>query len=353
MTTVRIRALTRTFAGHPPVRALSGVDLDITDGTLAAVLGPSGCGKTTLLRTMAGMERADGGTIAVGDRVLTDAGSHVAPERRRIGLVPQEGALFPHLDVAGNVAFGLRRLASDERRRRVDELLELVDLAGHGGRRPHELSGGQQQRVALARALAPRPAVVLLDEPFSALDTALRSSLRDEVADVLAATGTTAILVTHDQEEALSLADHVAIMRDGRIVQAGTPTDLYRRPVDRWTARFLGDANELPGRRTSPTSTEVGTPLGTVGLDPLSPQPPGTELTVLVRPEQIVRDDGPGSVGAVVERVRFRGSDADVTLTVGPTTVTARWRSTELADAGSAVMVRVTGPVIGYGVTGD
>ncbi|HQF93834.1 MAG TPA: ATP-binding cassette domain-containing protein, partial [Microthrixaceae bacterium] len=137
MTTVRIRALTRTFAGHPPVRALSGVDLDIADGTLAAVLGPSGCGKTTLLRTIAGMERADGGTIAVGDRVLADAGSHVAPERRRIGLVPQEGALFPHLDVAGNVAFGLRRLASDERRRRVDELLELVDLAGHGGRRPH------------------------------------------------------------------------------------------------------------------------------------------------------------------------------------------------------------------------
>lgn len=241
------RGLRVAYPGRPPVVALDGVDLDVADGSLVAVLGPSGCGKTTLLRVLAGLEPAGGGTVTVGGRQLEGDGARVPPEQRRIGLVPQEGALFPHLDVAGNVGFGLFRLDRAARARRVDEMLELVGLAGMGDRGPDELSGGQQQRVALARALAPAPAAVLLDEPFSALDTTLRVALRDEVGATLRAAGTTALLVTHDQAEALQMADSVAVMRDGRIVQVGTPTDLYRRPRDRWVAGFVGDAVELAG----------------------------------------------------------------------------------------------------------
>ena len=182
MSRLQVTGLDRTFAGRVPVRALAGVTVAVESGRLLAVLGPSGCGKTTLLRTVAGMDRPDAGTVQLGERILEGPGVHVTPEHRAIGLVPQEGALFPHLDVARNIAFGLHRLPRAERAARVERLLHLVDLAGLGRRRPHQLSGGQQQRVALARALAPDPDLVLLDEPFSALDTGLRALIRAEVA---------------------------------------------------------------------------------------------------------------------------------------------------------------------------
>ena len=199
-------------------------------GSLAAVLGPSGCGKTTLLRIIAGFLRADAGTVTVGGRTLSGPGVHLPPERRRIGIVPQEGALFPHLSVARNISFGLTGL-DRARSRRTEEMLGLVGLAGYGDRMPHELSGGQQQRIALARALAPEPQLVLLDEPFNALDSALRAGVRADVRAALRATGATAVLVTHDQQDAFT-ADLVAVVRDGRVAQCDTPQELYRHPAD-------------------------------------------------------------------------------------------------------------------------
>jgi iron(III) transport system ATP-binding protein len=211
-------------AGHPGVAVLRGVDLHVPGGALAAVLGGSGCGKTTLLRVVAGFHPLDAGTVRLGGRLVAGDGVDMAPERRRVGLVPQEGALFGHLTVAGNVGFGLDRAA--RRGGRVQEMLELVGLPGYERRMPAELSGGQQQRVALARALAPSPDVVLLDEPFTALDAGLRSEVRDEVRAALRRAGTTAVLVTHDQQEALGCADVVAVLRDGRVVQAAGPREL-------------------------------------------------------------------------------------------------------------------------------
>ena len=214
MRQLTVSGLYKAFGTHP---VLTGLDLDVPAGSFTAILGPSGSGKTTLLRLLAGFERADAGSIAIGDRVVDGPGtSQIPPERRQLGYVPQEGALFPHLTVAANVGFGLpaRRRAA-----RTAELLEAVGLAGMGGRYPHQLSGGQQQRVALARALAIRPEVVLLDEPFASLDAHLRASVRADVLEICRAAGTTAILVTHDQDEALSMADRIAVLRDGRIVQ--------------------------------------------------------------------------------------------------------------------------------------
>ena len=352
MSGIEARGLHRTFAGRPPVTALLDVDLSVPDGRITAVLGPSGCGKTTLLRTLAGMERPDAGSIELGGRVLAGHGTHVAPERRRIGLVPQEGALFPHLDVAANIAFGLKGRPRAERRARVGDLLDLVGLAGLARRRPHELSGGQQQRVALARALAPSPEVVLLDEPFSSLDTALRSSLRDEVAATLRAAGTTGVLVTHDQTEALSIAERVAVMRDGQMVQVGSAIDVYRRPADLWTARFLGDAVVLPGRRSTTAATTVDTALGRLPLIDGFTHYPGPDVTVFCRPEQIRPATDPGALAsAVVDQVRFQGSDAEVLLRIGDVAVTARWPSTELPDPGDAVAVAVTGTVLAFAPT--
>jgi iron(III) transport system ATP-binding protein len=243
MNAVSVSGLAKAFGA---TSVLDGLDLAVPAGELVAVLGASGCGKSTLLRVLAGFEAADRGVVRIGETVVDDGVRRVPASRRRVGHVPQEGALFPHLDVRANIAFGLPR----EQRRggpRVAELIASLGLAGLERRRPHELSGGQQQRVALARALAPRPAVVLLDEPFSALDPDLRASTRTDIRAALKALGTTTILVTHDQDEALSLADHVALLRGGRIAQAGTPQELYRTPADAETACFLGEANLLPG----------------------------------------------------------------------------------------------------------
>ncbi|MFJ5999381.1 ABC transporter ATP-binding protein [Streptomyces sp. NPDC092370] len=312
MNELHVEGLTKSYgAGEPVLRELQ---LTVPAGALAAVLGPSGCGKTTMLRIVAGFLRADAGTVRLGGRTLAGPGVHLPPERRLIGIVPQEGALFPHLSVASNVAFGLRGTTRAERRRRTEELLELVGLAGYGDRMPHELSGGQQQRIALARALAPRPQLVLLDEPFNALDSALRAGVRSDVRAALRATGATAVLVTHDQQEALSTADLVAVVRDGRVAQCATPQDLYLRPADPWIADFVGDAVMLPG--TVDSDGTARTVLGSVALA----APPGGMRagTVLLRPEQLrLTDvDCEGAVRGTVTDICYYGHDAMVTVAV-------------------------------------
>jgi iron(III) transport system ATP-binding protein len=280
------------------VVAVDGVDLEVGRRQILALLGPSGCGKTTMLRLIAGLERPDAGTISVDGQVLFGPGVDVPPERRRISMVFQDYALFPHLDVARNVAYALGR---SPERGRVEEMLELVGLGGEARSPVHELSGGQQQRVALARALASTPRLVLLDEPFSNLDAGLRQRLRNEVRAILRRAGATALFVTHDQEEAMSLADAVAVMRAGRIEQVGTPEEVYGRPASRWVAEFLGDAEILPGR------AEDGTVECELGSLPTERGFSGA-AEVIVRPESIALAPGPapGSVSAhravVVER---------------------------------------------------
>ncbi|MBD0842239.1 ABC transporter ATP-binding protein [Streptomyces sp. TRM68416] len=345
MNELHVEGLTKSYGAGEPV--LRGLELTVPAGALAAVLGPSGCGKTTMLRIVAGFLRADAGTVRLGDRLLTGPGVHLPPERRRIGIVPQEGALFPHLSVARNVAFGLKGLDRSERRLRVAELLDLVGLAGYGDRMPHELSGGQQQRIALARALAPRPQLVLLDEPFNALDSALRTGVRSDVRAALRATGATAILVTHDQQEALSIADLVAVVRDGRVAQCASPQDLYRHPADPWIADFVGDAVTLPGTVT-PDGT-ARTPLGPVPLAP-------TDLrtgTVLLRPEQLrLTDvDCEGAVRGTVTDVCYYGHDAMITVAVEghPTPVDIRVAGPLAVRPGDETGIRVEGEAALHG----
>ncbi|HUY66860.1 MAG TPA: ABC transporter ATP-binding protein [Acidimicrobiales bacterium] len=326
MTGLGVGDLHKSFGTHS---VLAGVDLDVPVGSLTAILGPSGSGKTTLLRVVAGFERADRGTVVLGGRTVEDAVHVVPPERRGIGYVPQDGSLFPHLTVAANVSFGAPR--ADRRRAggHTGELLEMVGLAGLGGRYPHQLSGGQQQRVALARALAIRPALVLLDEPFSSLDAGLRSSVRSDVQDVLRAGGTTAVLVTHDQDEALSVADQVAVIRDGVIGQCGTPQELYDHPVDPDMARFLGDANlvaaTVEGDRVSTPFGPLarrGDTLGRAGAGP---------VVALIRPEQLLLSTTVGGTGlrATVVRTQFHGHDTVITVdphappAAGPVTIRA------------------------------
>ncbi|HMJ03431.1 MAG TPA: ABC transporter ATP-binding protein [Conexibacter sp.] len=264
------------------VEAVAGVELTVPAGSLTAVLGPSGCGKTTLLRLVAGFERPDAGLVAIAGRTVAEAGrgggTYLAPERRRVGMVFQDYALVPHLDVAGNIGYALGRRPDAAR---VAELLELVGLDGLGTRRPHELSGGQQQRVALARALAARPEVVLLDEPFSNLDAVLRQQVRGELRRILADSGVSGLLVTHDQEEALSLADRVAIMRAGVVEQVGSPEEVYLDPVSRWVAGFLGAVDVLPG--IADGAGRVETALGAV---PCGGEHRG-DVEVLIRPEAL------------------------------------------------------------------
>ncbi len=279
MRQVAVAGLHKAFGTHS---VLTGVDLEIPAGSLTAILGPSGSGKTTLLRLLAGFERADAGTISIGDALVDGPGVYLAPERRRIGYVPQEGSLFPHLTVEANVGFGLA--ARDRRTGRVASLLEMVGLGGLGPRYPHQLSGGQQQRVALARALAIEPAVVLLDEPFASLDAHLRASVRADVQEIFRRAGTTAVLVTHDQDEALSVANRVAALRNGTIAQYAAPEDLYSRPVDADLATFVGEANLLEGVLSGPA---VKTLLGNLPLDSAATTLGPGQVTVLIRPEQI------------------------------------------------------------------
>jgi iron(III) transport system ATP-binding protein len=240
-----IRNVCRSFGN---VSAVSDLTIEIGKGEFFSLLGPSGCGKTTLLRLIAGLERIGSGTIAIGDRIVTGEGEWVPPEKRGVGLVFQDYALFPHMTVFDNVAFGLTGCGRNELREKVLELLDIAGLAGMAQRYPHELSGGQQQRVALARALAPSPHVMLLDEPFSNLDADLRAETRLETRKILKEKGTTTVLVTHDQEEAFSLSDRVGILNRGRLEQVGTPEEIYHMPLTRFTAGFVGRADFVPGR---------------------------------------------------------------------------------------------------------
>lgn len=333
-------------------QVLSGVNLEVPAGAIVAVLGPSGCGKTTLLRLIAGFDSLDAGSISIDGQVVATRGDgntvSVPPERRRVGVVPQEGALFPHLDVAGNVGFGLRRGRGAAR---VAEVLEMVGLAGYQRKRPNELSGGQQQRVALARALAPQPSLVLLDEPFASLDAALRGKVRDEVFDVLRAAGATAVLVTHDQQEALSVADQVAVLLDGRIAQMGEPTELYNAPAGLAVATFVGDAVVLRGEANG---RQVVCALGT--LPQVAGGPQAGAVDVVLRPEHFVVDalgegeirDGAGLRGTVVGRAFF-GHDGmvRVALDAGPV-VMCRTAADALPARGASVTTRVVAPVVAF-----
>ena len=293
-------------AAHSRSAVLTGLDLTVEDGALACVLGPSGCGKSTLLRIVAGFHPATRGTVTLHGRVLDDGRTRVPAERRRIGYVPQDGALFPHLTVAANIGFGLPRAG---RRERVQDMLDLVGLDGLADRHPHQLSGGQQQRVALARALAPGPQLLLLDEPFAALDAALRTELRTEVAATLRRAGATAILVTHDVDEALAFADTIAVMRDGRIVQADTPHTLYHQPTDAGIARALGEANLLPAK---PAEGHAATAFGPLPLTTATQR----DGVVMLRPHQLrmTFEPGPDTVRARVTACLFRGHDHRVEL---------------------------------------
>lgn len=278
MSTLELKAVSRFFGASA---ALENFSLSIPAGSRTAIVGPSGSGKTTLLRLIAGFDTPDQGAITLGDTTLADASTFVPAHRRGIGYVPQDGALFPHMTVAQNIGFGLPRKL-DGRARTIDALMEMVSLDRAMAQRwPHELSGGQQQRVALARALAQSPRLMLLDEPFSALDAGLRASMRKAVSQVLSDAGVTAILVTHDQEEALSFGDQLAVIRRGRLVQAGAPRNLYLRPVDEATAEFLGDALVLPARVDDGWAQCA---LGSVMVHDLSVS---GSTQILLRPEQL------------------------------------------------------------------
>lgn len=303
---VRLGGLTKRFG---PVVAVDRLDLEVRRGEMLALLGPSGCGKTTVLRCIAGFEDPDAGWVEIGGRVVSGRGARVPPERRRAGFVFQDLALFPHLSVADNVGYGLRR--RPDRRTRVERLLDLVGLAGYGDRMPHELSGGMQQRVALARALAPEPDIVLLDEPFSSLDAAQRTRLRFELRDILRHAGATAIFVTHDQEEALTIADRVAVMVQGRIVQCAPPEVLYDEPATPFVATFVGIANLVHGELSGGVAR---TPLGPIRLASGSPYRRDGRALVVLRPEQLQAvpaaqaGSGDGSLWQIQGR-RFAGSE--------------------------------------------
>jgi iron(III) transport system ATP-binding protein len=335
---VTVAGVTKSF--EPGVVVLHGVEVAVEAGATLALLGPSGCGKTTLLRIIAGLEVPDAGTVTVGGRELTGAKGVVPPEQRRVGMVFQDWALFPHLSVARNVGFGLPRA---ERRSspRIDAALELVGLGGLGERMPSTLSGGQQQRVALARAIAPRPSVLLLDEPFSNLDATLRTQVRTEIHQLLVRVGITTIFVTHDQDEAFVLGDHVAVLSEGRVVQHGTPEDLYLRPTTRWLADFVGDANFLPATARGDVASSA---IGELPLD----HPGDGPVEVLVRPEHLdlrpLLDDGqaPGAP-AVVELVEYVGHSTTYLVRQGEVTVRVRRPSQPLVERGEQVRLHYAG----------
>ncbi|AXF00950.1 ABC transporter ATP-binding protein [Paraburkholderia hospita] len=349
MSELRISGLRKAFNG---CAVLHDVDLAVQPGTLLALLGPSGGGKTTLLRVLCGFDRADAGTIEIDGKRVVDDSLHVPTEQRRIGYVPQEGALFPHLSVTENIVFGLPR-TQRRARHRVAELLRLVGLSDdYAQRMPQQLSGGQQQRVALARALAPSPSLVLLDEPFSSLDAALRLETREAVAEALAATGATAILVTHDQAEALSLGHEVAVLWEGKLIQRAAPQTLYRRPATRELAAFIGDAVLLPG------IAENGVAMCSLGrLQLVAPIPDG-RVDVMIRPEQIhllsayeTAADHSTVQDALVTSVTYNGRDADICLQLSSAaqfTIRARVPGHRSPNVGERVRLSVDSDVIAY-----
>ncbi|QJF50879.1 ABC transporter ATP-binding protein [Roseobacter ponti] len=310
---LEIRNLRRSFDGRAVV---DDVSLKIMPGQVTCLLGPSGCGKSTTLRMIAGVEMQDSGEIRVDGNLICDTVFRVPPERREIGLMFQDFALFPHLSVADNVSFGLKSGTRAGKRERVEELLERVDLLRFIDGYPHQLSGGEQQRVALARALAPRPRIMLMDEPFSGLDNRLRDGIRDETLTILKEQDTAVLLVTHEPEEAMRMADEIALMRDGKIVQQGAPYNVYTRPVDRAAVAFFSDANVL---RAEVSGALAQTPFGRF----LAPGvPDGTAVSIVFRPQHVRIDFDRGGQGpkptasdgtaarAIVQRARFMGNES-------------------------------------------
>jgi len=330
--------------------AVDDVSLSIQSGELIAVLGPSGCGKTSLLLALAGLLPLRSGTISVGARELSSASRTTPPEKRGIGWVPQEASLFPHLSVGENIGYAIPR--GRGRAARVEELAALVGLGALTGRAPNQLSGGQAQRVALARALASHPDVLLLDEPFAALDTQLRTALRREVAELLRSEGTTSVLVTHDQEEALTLADRVAVLRDGRLEQFGTPEEIYQHPATDWVAGFVGDVVEVEGRwRAGRVSCTFGNvEAAAIGFTPAD----GDAVRLMLRPEWIVpRPDLLATVAAGadarVASISYAGHDAMLTrdLSAG-STVRMRMAAVDLPQVGQTLRLAVQRPGLAF-----
>ncbi|NLE50338.1 MAG: ABC transporter ATP-binding protein [Chloroflexi bacterium] len=334
---VTCHTLSKSFG---PVCAVESVSFRLERGEFLALLGPSGCGKTTVLRMIAGLEQPDSGTISLAGQVVSDGHAFVPPDRRRVGLVFQDYALFPHMTVAENIAYGMAR--GRDRHGRMAELLALVGLDEYGGRYPRELSGGQQQRVALARALAPQPDVILLDEPFSNLDVALRTQVREDVQRIIHMAGVSAVLVTHDQDEAMSMADCIAVMFAGRIHQIGTPRALYEAPVSRQVAQFLGDANLIPGTaRERVAETALGDlPLRT---------PADGAVEVLVRPEALILGDIPDGALATVQRTIYHGAHQIVWLVLADGTPLKAFAPADVEwQAGQQVRVTVRGAALAY-----
>ena len=335
---LRIVGVSKSFG---EIEALHEIDLHIESGRTLSLLGPSGCGKTTLMRIVAGLEVADSGEVHVGERLLAGDGVNVAPESRRIGLLGQERSLFPHLTVGANVAYGLGR--GPDRAARVAEVLEMVDLAGYEKRMPDSLSGGQQQRVAIARALAPRPRMLLLDEPFQGLDVQLRLELQTEVRALLGELGATMVIVTHDQVEAFVMGDEVAVMRDGRIRQCGMPNEVYGHPESPWVASFVGDANFIPGIGRG---SVVYTPLG----DLTTCCPASGKVFVLMRPSSLrlaeVRASAESDTGirVRVEAMRFIGDATEYRVRLGGAVLFTRSDRMPTVRVGDEVSLRYDGP---------
>jgi iron(III) transport system ATP-binding protein len=310
---LELEALTLSYRSRSATqRVVQDLSIKVNRGEIISLLGPSGCGKTTVLRAIAGFQPVQSGRIVLMQREVSSPTVHVPPERRKIGMVFQDYALFPHLDVAGNVGFGLNAMTAAERQHRVAELLHLVGMAELAHRSPHELSGGQQQRVALARALAPRPELLLMDEPFSNLDVELRERLAIEVRDLLKETGTTAIFVTHDQDEAFAVADRIAVLAEGHLQQWGTAMDLYHRPVNRFVADFIGEGVMLSG--VVDTQGYLVNALGNFPCE-LSDVAlkAGDRAEMLVRPDDIQHDDDSPLKARVVSKA-FRGAQFLYTL---------------------------------------
>jgi iron(III) transport system ATP-binding protein len=341
-----VRGLVKGFGTHSVLR---GLDLTVEPGSITSILGSSGSGKTTLLRVLCGFERSEQGSIVLDGDTVDDRSYYVPPERRRIGYVPQDGNLFPHLTIAGNIRFGLPRGAQS--RQRVHDLLEMVGLPDRARSYPHQLSGGQQQRVALARALAVNPRLVLLDEPFASLDAALRASVRTEVIEILRTAGATALLVTHDQDEALSLSDSVAVLRDGVIAQLDTPHELYARPADPDLAGFVGEVNLIDG---TVEGEHVVTALGRLPLDRSGADAPVGSVLVMVRPEQLVLRASNGQsddVACTVVAQEFYGHDAVVRIALNGSALphlVVRVRGDSTWTTGGLVTASVDGPVVAY-----
>ena len=345
MSTLELNAIYKSYG---PLGVAENIDLSVETGSRTAIVGPSGSGKTTLLRMIAGFESPDSGTIVLNGKVLADGPAAVPAHQRRIGYVPQDGALFPHMSIAANIGFGLSD-GHAGKQQRVAELMELVELDSRMLKRwPHELSGGQQQRVALARALAQRPSLMLLDEPFSALDAGLRASIRKVVEQVLAETGVTSILVTHDQAEALSFADQLAVMRQGKLVQVGGPRDLYLYPCDEEAARFLGDAIVIPAR------LESGWAQCELGQIPVRDRARAGNAQIMLRPEQLqLRDpvthvNGLDGCLATVTESDFGGHASLLTVQLpgtphGTRMLQVRSLSIHAPEVGSTVCLSVMG----------